>query len=265
MFRISEFATLAGTTPKVLRDHDRASLFRPAWVDATTGYRGYTASQLPALRRILALRDLGVSVADLRRLVAEQADLASVLEQRRVALEQARLETDRRLAAVGIELDGRIPGLADVVVRALRPELVGVLDVVGEDDAPAFHALEAAIRDAGVRASRPPMSLVDGLGGGVAASIQVGVPVTRPVPTAFASVRLPAVRAATVLHRGSYASLDATRRALLEWMASTGLVPAGSLRVLYLQFGAEADLRLPSRYLVDRAADLVTELQVPLS
>ena len=71
MFRIAEFAALAGTTPKVLRDHDRAGLFRPAWVDRATGYRGYTASQLPALRRILALRDLGVSVADLRRLVLD--------------------------------------------------------------------------------------------------------------------------------------------------------------------------------------------------
>jgi len=32
----------------------------------------------------------------------------------------------------------------------------------------------------------------------------------------------------------------------------------------YLQFGAEADLRLPSAYLVERSADLVTELQVPI-
>ena len=77
--------------------------------------------------------------------------------------------------------------------------------------------------------------------------------------------QLPAVRAATVLHRGSYAALEGTRGALLDWMASAGLVPAGTLRVLYLQFGAEEDLRLPSRYLVDRAADLVTELQVPLA
>jgi hypothetical protein len=35
--------------------------------------------------------------------------------------------------------------------------------------------------------------------------------------------------------------------------------------VLYLQFGAEAELRLPRQYLVSAAASLLTEIQVPLA
>jgi hypothetical protein len=33
---------------------------------------------------------------------------------------------------------------------------------------------------------------------------------------------------------------------------------------LYLQFGADADLKLPRGWVVERAADLVTELQLPI-
>jgi hypothetical protein len=44
-----------------------------------------------------------------------------------------------------------------------------------------------------------------------------------------------------------------------------GLEPAGPMRVLYLQFGAEPELRVPAGYVVERDADFVTELQQPIA
>jgi effector-binding domain-containing protein len=75
---------------------------------------------------------------------------------------------------------------------------------------------------------------------------------------------LPAARVATLIHRGSYGTLANARRTLAEWAAAAGMAPGGDLRILYLQFGAEPELGLPKRFLVDRSADLVTELQLPL-
>jgi hypothetical protein len=46
--------------------------------------------------------------------------------------------------------------------------------------------------------------------------------------------------------------------------ARGGHVATGSLRILYLQFGAEPDLRLPHGWTVDRDDDFVTELQLPI-
>jgi hypothetical protein len=59
--------------------------------------------------------------------------------------------------------------------------------------------------------------------------------------------------------------MPATRRALDAWIETSNLQPLDPIRILYLQFGAEEDLRLPSQYLVSRAGDLVTEIQVPLA
>jgi hypothetical protein len=39
----------------------------------------------------------------------------------------------------------------------------------------------------------------------------------------------------------------------------------GPARILYLQFGAEAELRLPRGYVVERDADFLSELQLPVA
>ena len=76
--------------------------------------------------------------------------------------------------------------------------------------------------------------------------------------------QLPACRAATAIHRGSYATLVTTHRELLGWIRAAGLKPLDPLRVIYLQFGAESNLRLPAEYLVRADEDYVTELQQPV-
>ncbi|HUG47661.1 MAG TPA: MerR family transcriptional regulator [Candidatus Limnocylindria bacterium] len=268
MFQIAAFARLGGVSPKVLRDYDELGLFRPAWVDRLTGYRLYSAAQLPQLRRILALRDLGTGLPEIRALVVDGADLRAVLEQRRAALVDARRELDRRLAGLGISLAAAQEGQAgpDVVVRDIGGELVATMDVarVDGDVGRAFYELELRIRDAGVRAAGPPGALVrERPGPGMQPETEVFVPVGRSA-TGLDVRRLPVARAATLLHEGSYETMAATRRALDEWCIAAGLRPLEPIRLLYLQFGAEEDLRLPRQYLVTRAAELVTEIQLPI-
>src|SRR5690349_21709006 len=72
LLRIGPFSRLARVTIKTLRFYDGVGLFPPAWPDPRTGYRFYSASQLPHLRRIRLLRELGCSVAEIRRLVSSE-------------------------------------------------------------------------------------------------------------------------------------------------------------------------------------------------
>jgi DNA-binding transcriptional MerR regulator len=264
VFRIAAFARLSGLSSKVLRDYDAAGVFRPAWVDRWTGYRLYSPAQLPDIRRIVALRDLGVGLDEIRALVERRADLRDVLERRRAELEAARAELDRRLAGVGISLEaGSGEDAVDLVVREVPAELVATMDVAetGGDVGRAFYELEARIRDAGVRAPRPPGGLVAAAGD--EPEVEIFVPVRRAA-AGLATRRLPAIRAATALHRGSYATVDRTRRALDRWIASAGLRPGSPERIVYLQFGAESELRLPPAFVVDADRAFLTELQIPI-
>lgn len=71
MFRIGEFSKLAQVSGRQLRHYDHLGLLVPEHTDPFTGYRYYTAQQLPRLNRILALKDLGLSLEEIGRLLNE--------------------------------------------------------------------------------------------------------------------------------------------------------------------------------------------------
>jgi DNA-binding transcriptional MerR regulator len=263
MFRIAEFARLSGVSARTLRKWDAAGVFRPAWTDPSSGYRGYSAAQLPELRRVLALRDVGVPLQEIADLV-RGGDARAALERRRRELEAASREAERRLRALDIRVAmADDPAAPDVVVRPVPEALIAWVPqpAGGEPESTAWYRLEAAVRDLGRRRAAPPgATTIDG----VAA---IYVPLIRPIPPggAVTPAVLPAVRVASILHRGRYEGLAAAEALLATWTREAGLTTAGPVRTLYVQFGAEAELRVPARYLVDRAADLVTELQLPVA
>ena len=254
MFRIGSFARLAGTSAKQLRAYDELALFRPVWVDPANGYRYYSPAQLPELRRILALRQLDMPLDEIATLAAG-GELRGALERRRAELERERRAIEAQLKALQITVaDERGP---DVVLRPVGIEPVAIMRV-DRDVGEAFYALESYVRDLGRRGHRPP--------GALPASDEIFVPVTGPVPDTerFEYRRLPACRAASVIHAGSYGGLGAARRALERWVAKSGLSADGPMRILYLQFGAEPELKVPRGYVVEREAEFVTELQLPV-
>jgi DNA-binding transcriptional MerR regulator len=71
MFTVGEFSQLAQVSKRLLRYYDEIGLFKPMHADATTGYRYYSAEQMPLLNRILALKDLGLSLDQIQRILLD--------------------------------------------------------------------------------------------------------------------------------------------------------------------------------------------------
>src|SRR5262249_50139094 len=101
----------------------------------------------------------------------------------------------------------------------------------------------------------------------------VAVPLSWAVPPAgpIQVRQLRAVpRMACTVHNGGYSGLPGRLAGMVGWLERTGHRPAGPIREVYLRFGAEPALDLPPAYLGagagdgTGAADLVTELQVPV-
>ncbi|MCL2165841.1 MAG: MerR family transcriptional regulator [Clostridiales bacterium] len=65
MFRIGEFSKIVRVSPRMLRHYEKCGLFIPAETDRFTGYRLYSAGQIPLLGRIAALRDMGFSISEI--------------------------------------------------------------------------------------------------------------------------------------------------------------------------------------------------------
>ncbi len=81
--KIGEFARLGQVTVQTLRYYAELDLLRPGEVDPFTGYRYYLLDQLPALHRILVLKDMGIPLDQVNRMLHENI---STEEMRRILL-----------------------------------------------------------------------------------------------------------------------------------------------------------------------------------
>lgn len=75
-YEISEMARLFGISRQTLIYYDRIGLFTPAEVN-DAGYRFYAPTQIPVLRLICILRDLGISLKEISRLISS-SDTSSI-------------------------------------------------------------------------------------------------------------------------------------------------------------------------------------------
>jgi len=176
MFKIGEFSKLSQVPVKTLRYYDEIGLLKPAKVDRFTGYRYYSADQLPRLNRILALKDLGLSLAQIARLLNDDlppAQIRGMLRLKQAELQQQVQEEQARLARVewrlrqierdvdveaAVPVAGSVPAGARVTGRELPAveEMAcivhqGGYDTIGE----AYSRLMAWIEANGYRITGP--------------------------------------------------------------------------------------------------------------
>lgn len=92
LLSIGEFAAATQLTPKALRLYDEQGLMRPASTDATNGYRYYGIDQVSTGRLIRALREMGLSLANISAVVALDP------RHREILLRELSKEADQRYA-----------------------------------------------------------------------------------------------------------------------------------------------------------------------
>ena len=86
MYKIGEFSILSKTTVKTLRYYEKENLLIPAHIDKETGYRYYETRQLIDLSKIISLRQIGMSIKDIKKVQAGH-DIKELLEIRKKEIE----------------------------------------------------------------------------------------------------------------------------------------------------------------------------------
>ena len=90
MFLIGEFSKISKVSKRLLHHYDEVGLFSPIRVDESTGYRYYSATQLPKLNKILVLKELGFSLNEIVKLISE--DIADEEIQGMLTLKKSEVE-----------------------------------------------------------------------------------------------------------------------------------------------------------------------------
>jgi DNA-binding transcriptional MerR regulator len=259
---ISDFARLGQVSVRMLRHYDALGLLVPDDVDPASAYRSYSPEQLHRLNRLVALKDLGFTLDQVRSLLAEpvEADeLRGMLRLRRAELEEEARAVGTRLAAVEsrlrmIEKENTMS--PDYVIKTLPAlRLVGrraVIDpdTIGMHVGPMFDEVSATLRHVDGALATPVATYAEADEG---MEVTVGYAWGGAVPQGTEAIDLPEATAVCGVHLGEMARISESWQALHRWVSDNGYRYDGPCRELYVRAKSEDQ------------ADWVTELQQPVT
>jgi DNA-binding transcriptional MerR regulator len=258
LLTIGEFARLTHLSVKTLHHYHDVGLIVPITVDPRSGYRRYSAGQLPVAHVVRRLRGLDMPVPEVKAVL----DASPAARHDAIAAHLRRMETELDRTR---ELVGSLRRLLEdptltvpVEERTIGPTTAFTITRwaeharIGEWCAVAFAELDRSVAAAGAAAN--------GIGGALyppgyfeqgADDVEAFLPVaaaTRPVesvdsagavappgPLGAATLgTVPGGRFAVALHHGSFADLDRTYGALGTYVASRSLAASGAIREHYI-------------------------------
>ena len=252
MIKIGDFARLSQVSVVTLRYYDEMDLLKPVRVDTFTGYRFYSADQLPRLNRILALKDLGFSLDQIKLMLTD--GLTS--EQLRGMLTIQRNEVEKRLAGEQerlwriearlrqIELEDKMPNY-DVVIKNTPAMLVASrrVTIPTNDQVPqyldaAYKEVYSYVYEQGAKSSGPNLTLWYSPSDVYEnEDVEAIVPVDRLLKGTdrVRVYELPSTQVAAVVHQGNFEDFTQSHAAILEWIDANGYQIVGPYREIYIK------------------------------
>jgi DNA-binding transcriptional MerR regulator len=239
LVNIGDFARMTFLSVKALRHYHEVGLLPPAEIDPESGYRRYDVAQVPTAQVIRRLRELGMSLDDVRVVIdapdigARNDAIGAHLRRMEGQLEQTRATVQ----SLRLLLDETAPSPIAVSYRVDEPgTALAIGDEIAHDD--MFPWLEAAFAE--LHPAVTHRTAVDGaLFSGELMEDEFGE-IVALVPGAGRSGgrvherELPRVEWAVAVHAGPLEEVDRTYAALGAVVAERAIGVQGPLRENYL-------------------------------
>ncbi|MEH3156132.1 MAG: MerR family transcriptional regulator [Gordonia paraffinivorans] len=271
MITIGDFASLGRVSVRMLRHYDAIGLLAPASVDPHTGYRHYDLDQLRRLNRIVALKELGLGLDAVRRVLDDDLtgdELRAMLRLRQAELAESIRADAHRLARVQarlrlIEQENTMSVTATTVslptIRLLGRSAVAPT-ATSDEIGPLVQTLYPQVVDALVRARHHPAGPAVAHYESVPDESEDALRVCACFPVESVSghphtvdglevVEVAPGEFASLIHRGGMDTVDETYQLLRRWVTEQGWALDGRGREVYLEMG-------------DDPAEWVTEVMV---
>jgi DNA-binding transcriptional MerR regulator len=258
MLRIGELARAGGVSVKALRFYDEIGLLVPEEIDGASRYRRYAPGQIGRLRRIMALKDLGLSLPAIGRILEEPESFGDRLREHRQRLTLEAASANERIARLDALLAGGAP---DVTINVIVRDLPAAHGAAMRERLRRYEDLADLLclgarylpRQAGPlrRAAlwhRCDTGEIDGEIDGEALFLS-----ERPLQTSgpLRPIVLPRQRVASAVYAGE--EWAPSYRAIAAWMTANGFEPAGPKREEFMT-GDIVEVLVPIRRLARPAA-----------
>ncbi|MGN1042201.1 MAG: MerR family transcriptional regulator [Christensenellales bacterium] len=261
MLKIGEFSVLAKTTVKTLRFYEKEGLLRPCYVDTDTGYRYYETSQLTELSAIIALRQTGFSIKEIREY--SNGNLNEFLTSKRAELKKVVDDANDKLRRIEYLLKEK-----SMKREVITKELPGYTVYYKEgtlknySDATQFilsSAEECLATNPDIKCIQPDYCFMSYLDGEYKEK-NIRVRYCQAVEKAGVENEtikftvLQPLTAACIYHKGSYDKLGESYGFIMKWIDDNGYVIVAPIRERYID----------GMWNKDDPDEWLTEIQVPV-
>lgn len=137
MLLIGEVSKISQVSLRMLRYYDKNNIFKPKVINEENGYRYYTAEQLDDLYRIVELRDLGFSVAEIGELIKQDNKKAYLM-----AVEKKQIELEKEVQEIQSKLKRLSALKADVEMvndKSSHPDITIVMKKLSDKDVISYR------------------------------------------------------------------------------------------------------------------------------
>ena len=100
MLKIGDFSRLSMVSIRMLRYYDEHGILSPAYIDKFTGYRYYETKQLSEISNVKLLRDMGISISEikiLKHLNYSPEAMLTVIKECRIKMQAEYSDVEKRL------------------------------------------------------------------------------------------------------------------------------------------------------------------------
>ncbi len=253
MYRIGEFSKISRVPVSALRYYSDLGLLPPVTTDPDSGYRYYDASQLSRLNRILALKDLGLSLEEVGLVLNDDLsaeELRGMLRLKRAEMSRALAEQQRQLDRVEsrlrlIEGENQMPEY-EVVLKELEPlHVLSLREIAPEPQHVGTMIADGygALMPAGIMPAGPCFSVYhdqefkpEDIDVEIAYPIAGGVTEGPQTPggRSFSHRVVPGGKAAVTIHHGDYDTIHEAYAAVGRWLEENNLKMGGPAQEAYL-------------------------------
>ena len=242
LYRIGLFAQMNRITVKALRFYEEQGLLLPAKIDEESGYRYYTMSQMETLHRILALKEAGFTIEDMKHLNASGDERGFLLRKKKALLEKIAELTLQLSKIDGYLMAGGNSLSAPVMVKTIPETVCAVMRRRIDSYDALFEImpeLGGYMEDAGCVCALPEYCFTQYLEPGFQEA-QILVEVCEAVTEKKADRgclrfrTIPETRAACIYHKGSYRDFPKTYEVILRYIEENGYEICGNIRESYI-------------------------------
>ena len=266
MYRIGEFSKMTKTTVKTLHYYDQVGLLKPNDVDIMTGHRYYATEQLMTLHKIQSLRQIGISIDQIKLILSGQSS-KEILEKRRLEVVNELKNYEEQLSRIEFILSGKeeekmmnyqatIKELPECIVYSKKmtvPNYNAYFDVI-----PAIGQ-KVLEKYPDLKCANPEYCFIVYLDGEYKETdirIEFCEAVTE-LKEDFDDIKFKKVNktnAISVMHKGPYVGLSKAYAYAFEWIENNGYTTSGNPRENYID----------GIWNKENEEDWLTELQIPI-